>query len=69
LGHLFEEWDLREQAEYVRSRLVEANLLEPDTGRLRIDTFQAYLTSIGTPEPKAVETIRRMQSFKGAYKK
>lgn len=66
-GHLFEAWGLREQAQYVRERLVEENLVDVQTGRLRADTFHKYLRSIGTPEAEAAETIRRLQSFKGAF--
>lgn len=66
-GHLFEAWDLREQAQYLRERLVEENLVDVQTGRLRADTFHTYLRSIGIPESEAAERIRRLQSLKGAF--
>jgi hypothetical protein len=66
LGHLFDEWGLREQAHYLRDRLVEEHLVDAGTGQLRPDTFGAYLVSIGIPEFRAAQTIRRLQSLKGA---
>jgi hypothetical protein len=66
LGHLFDEWGLREQAHYLRDRLVEADLVDAGTGQLRPDTFRAYLTSIGMPERDVAQTIRRLQPLKGA---
>jgi hypothetical protein len=66
-GHLFEEWDLRQQAQYLRERLVEQNLVDVQTGRLRVDIFHKYLRSIGRPEALAEYDIRRMQPFKGAF--
>jgi hypothetical protein len=66
LGHLFDEWGLREQAHYLRDRLVDADLVDAETGHLRPEAFRAYLTSIGIPEHQAAQTIRRLQSLKGA---
>jgi hypothetical protein len=66
-GHLFEAWDLREQAQYLRQRLVEENLVDVQTGHLRADTFHGYLRSIGIPEAEAAERVRGLQSLKGAF--
>jgi hypothetical protein len=69
LGHLYEAWGMREQAEYLRERLVREDLVDEGTGHLRADKYQEYLMSIGISGPRAAQAIRRLQSFRGAYAK
>jgi len=68
-ANLFEAWNLRGQTKYLYERLVEADLVEPETGRLRAGPFQTYLISIGKSRPDAEKTTEHFQSFKSAYER
>ena len=69
LGHLFEAWNMPEQAEYLRALLVDEDLVDAKSGGLREDRFREYLTATGCPAACATAFISRMQSFRGAYQK